>query len=284
MEGMPDMPKMPDMPNMPKIPGMGGEPTQYTIDFKAPDTLKVELKEAAVDPAGGAGGGMGGGRGGMMGGEMMKKAKILPIRMGVLGSLGVIGPTSDSEYDADVETEAGQKVLVITNYESNVKSGVMRMYLNETGLPSRGTMKVEGTGGGGGRGGMGGMQVEMTWEWGKDGERYLLQKMGMKMPMMQKPMEIVNAYADVGGYKLLVGWSSSMRIMQMEIVTTTRYTNLEVNGKAVDVPAPAASEATGPAKMPAPPKKKGDKAGKGGEEGGEEGDEDDDEGDEKDER
>ena len=159
----------------------------------------------------------------------------------------------------------------------------MRMYLNETGLPSRGTMKVEGAGGGGGRGGMGAMQIEMTWEWGKDGDRYLLQKMGMKLPMMQKPTEIVNTYADVGGYKLLVGWNSSMKIMQMEIVTTTRYTNLEVNGKAVEVPAPAAPEATGPAKMPAPPKK-GDKAGKGGREGGEEGDEDDDEGDEKDER
>jgi hypothetical protein len=265
MAGMPDMPKMPDMPNvpnMPKMQGMGGQATTFSVSFTAPSSVTVEIQgEGPPGPA------------------MVREQMVQGMRRQLLASLGVDDPGPTGEFDMDVETEGGKKVLVTTSYDHNVKQGTTRMYFSAEGLPEKQVFQMDaaaagGPGGGRGPGGPGGGGMEMTFQFRKDGDRGLLEKTTMKHPMMRDPMETTFTYADAGGFKLAVGWSSS-GMMGMKI--GSRFTDLAVNGKKVDVPAPAAGDASGPAKMPVPPKRDG-KMGDPDHEGREEGDEDDEKG------
>ncbi|MCK6480135.1 MAG: hypothetical protein HUU06_01620 [Planctomycetaceae bacterium] len=199
--------------------GMG---MSFDVTFKAPKDIKV------------------GSKGGEMFGPQADGMKE-GVKQIILNSLGIWVPVGDEEYDADLVTEEGKKVLVVTSYKDNKKQGVFRLTLADNYLPVAatatnevemmpGTKPVEQT-------------VKMKWQFAKDGDLHRLEKWTVEVPMMPTPIEYVLEYADAGGFKLPVKFVMDLSAMGM--TSGYRFTSLTVNGKAVELPGAKKAEPAG---------------------------------------
>jgi hypothetical protein len=207
--------------------GMEGMPEMtatFTIDFKAPRTLVVDgttdnpMLGQAVD-------------------QMKKQVQQL-----FLYGTGTMEPAPDAEYDAEVVTEKGAKVLVLKLYEKNESKGEMRMTLDANGLIGKGSMTQMDPN-------MGMEQtIEMSYQFSKDGDMYRMEKVTISHPMLPEPMETVMSYTDVGTFKVLTSIKSGG---PMGMSFGFKYTDLTVNGKKVELPKPAPKKEE--AKPAAPP-------------------------------
>ena len=241
---------------------MGGMPAMgmsFSLVFKAPDDLKVT------------------GKGGEMFGPQGSEGMTKGVRGLVLNTMGVYMPVGDDEFDADVVTEDGKKVIVLSTYEKGVPQGSVRIVLGDSGLPASGSIVTKQE--------MMGKTVEqkakISWVFAKDGDLYRMEKQIIETPMAPAPFEYRISYAEAGGFSMPTKFVMDMGMMKMGY----RFTELTVNGKKVEIapeakkPAPAAT----PAAPPGPPKKDGGAVKKPGDHEGngegkeDDGDEDDDE-------
>lgn len=241
--------------------GRAGMSMSVSVGFKAPRDLKVWAKdEKASGPAF----------------EQLKE----PVKGIVLNALGLYMPSGDDEFDADIVTENGKKVLVWTTY-SKTGTQTLRFGIGDDGMPTVGTFTAKEKM-------PGGMEMDQkgkfSWVFEKDGDLNRLQKQVFEVesPMAMK-VEYVVSYSDAGGFKM----PTKFVVELMGTKIGYRFTDLTVNGKKVELgadakaPAKEGGEAKPPAK--APPGKDGMKeGGEGGkDEDGEEGEGgEDDEGDE----
>jgi len=188
-----------------EVKGMPSMGMSFSVVFKAPKDLTV----------------------GARGGEMFPRQAAEGMKQGVasivLNALGLYVPAGDEEFDADVVTENGKKVLVLTHFSKGVHTGSMRMTLDETGLPSFGTVTVKD----------GSTPVEqkmkLSWVFAKDGDLHRLEKQIVETPMGNVEYQV--SYADAGGFRMPTKFMTSMGGMK----SGYRFTELTVNGKTVNL-------------------------------------------------
>ncbi len=204
-----------EMPGQEGNEGMEGMPEMkvtFAIDFKAPKTINVEA--STDNPML------------MQAADQMKQQ----VQQFVLNSTGTMEPGSGAEYDADLVTEKGAKVLVLKLFDKNEAKGTLRMTLDANGLPGKGVLTQEDPN-------MGGeMSINIDFQFGKEGDLYRMDRMVITHPSLPDPMEMVMLYSEAGGFKILTGVKSGG---PMGMSFTYAYTDLTVNGKKVDLPKPA---------------------------------------------
>lgn len=228
-----------------EVEGMPQMGMSFTIEFKAPREMTVGAKGGEMFGPG-------------AGENMARSVKSL-----VLNSMGVIVPAGDDEYDADIVTENGKKILILTSYEKNVKQGEMRMTIGDNGLPTTGDMTmIERM--------PGGRTMEqkgkMGWVFAKDGDLWRLEKQTIEVPMAPAPMEYRIEYSEAGGFKVPTKFLMDMGGMAFGY----RFTELTVNGKVVDL----GGAKDGAPKTATPKAEEGGKGEKGGEGEKEDGEDD----------
>lgn len=207
-----------EMPGMEGMEGMEGMPdmsVRFGIDFKAPKTVSIDVKTDNPMLAGNA--------------DQMKQG----VRSLLLNSMGILEPSDDQEFDADVAVEAGAKTLVLKLYNRNKPMGDLRLTLDAGGLPTKGKMTAVDPD-------MGMEQtIDIAFQYAKDGDRYRLEKQTITLSMMPEPMEYALTYAPAGDFKVV----SSMNMKgPMGMNFAYRFTELSVNGKKVELPSEAKPE------------------------------------------
>lgn len=211
-----------------KDSGMGEMPSMgmsFDVSFKMPRELQIAAK--------------GGEKYAMFGPGFLDGMKD-SVRSVVLRGIGVYLPLDQDEYDADLVTEEGKKVLVLTYYSAGEPKRTIRMVLADNGLPSIGTMSTF-------ENGPGGAATEQKWRtswvFAKDGEKFRLEKQVMETDTpMKLRIELQVSYADAGGFQMPIRFVTDMGMMKSGF----RFSDLTVNGKKVDVGAPPAKPAAKP--------------------------------------
>jgi hypothetical protein len=237
----------------------------FTVDFKAPDDLKVGLKDSPPPEGGEPGDGRMAERI-----KQMKESlgRNLGARMSNLLRVMVTGftPAKDAEFDADVKVENGVSTLVLTSYLKGVEVSHSEFTLNADGLPATGVInnKSEAAGAGapggpGGRGMRGGPGADgrstIKFAYAKEGDVFRLDRMTFEG--REGSVESTLNYVDAGGVKVVRSWELPG---PMGAKMTVKFSDLVVNGKPVSLTATPA---------PAPEKKDAGGAGEGGGMGGE---------------
>ncbi len=193
------------------------------VSFKAPDSLHVEAD--AQSPMG----------------AIASQACESLLRL----SLGMPRPSDEAEYDAEVATKDGKQVLTITRYRNGAESGRTEMTLGDDGLVAETTTRAEVQTPGSRRT----VSRSSVFTWGKVGDLSRLEKLEEKRGAMQDRVVQTLHYTDVDGISLLTSWKTEFEGMAMP-AREVRYSELTVNGKKVDLQAPATT----------PPERKGPEA------------------------
>jgi hypothetical protein len=206
-----------------RMGGAGRIDLTFAVAFKAPSDLKVEWKDLPgkeeADKAGGMGARM------MQG---MSERMGLAVSRILRGTLEGFVPASDAEYDAELVVKEGVSVLILTTYLKGVEVSHQELTLDANGLPSS---IVTTSAGAGARAADGKTTGKFTYA--KEGDLFRLEKMTMDGP--RGPMEAKLEYADAGKFKVVRSWELAPAGGPMKFVF--RFSELVVNGKAVDLPA-----------------------------------------------
>jgi hypothetical protein len=215
----------------------------FTVSFKAPDDLKVGLKDSALPDMGGE-----------AEGPMAERLKQMKENMSKGISAGIsqmlrtmvegFVPAKDAEFDADVRVENGVSCLVLTSYLKGVEVSHTEFLLDANGLPSTGTIANKsaegggpgGPGGPGGRGMRGGPDGKSTikFAYEKEGEMYRLDKMTFEGRGGSTESKLL--YTDAGGFKVVYAWEMPT---PMGTKLAVKFSELTVNGKPVVLPVAA---------------------------------------------
>lgn len=213
-----------------------------TVDFRAPADLIV--KDVPRDPPN------------LKGPEAAESNLVQFARNILRESFGLdpfLADLQGGEYDAEVAAEGDVKVLVLKGWHEGELVSTTRYRLDAAGLPA----SAKGTEGSGGDV----VNVAETFEYAREGEKFLLVRHVKKFVDvgMLGPVDIANSYTDAGGLKILT--TMEMKV-PMGGPVSTRWKDLEVNGKKVDLPGekPEAKDETAPGEKKAPVPK--DKDGK----------------------
>lgn len=195
-----------------QMEAMGEMKIDYTVDFRAPNVLKIEGK---TDNA-------------MMEMQLDQTSKM--FERFFLLSLGVLEPAADAEYDADVVTVDGKKFLAFKFYTKNEAQGDLKLGLDANGLPGKGTMTANDP--------MSGMEqtIEVEVFFTKDGERFRFEKFVIQQPGLEGGMQFSASYADAGGFKLMSKTVAAIKTEMGSMKLGFKYDSLTVNGKKVELP------------------------------------------------
>jgi len=206
-----------------RMGGAGKIDLTFAVAFKAPSDLKVEWKDPPgkeeADKAGG------------MAARMMKgmsEGMGLAVSRILRTTLEGFAPASDAEYDAEIQVKDGVSVLILTTYLKGAEVSHQELTLDANGLPSS---MVSTEARPGVRAADGKNTAKFTYA--KEGDLFRLEKMTMDGP--RGPMEARLEYADAGKFKVVRSWEFAPVGGAMKFAF--RFSELVVNGKAVELPA-----------------------------------------------
>ncbi len=227
---------------------MGNMDLTFNVVFKAPDDLKVEIKDMPGEAPEAGGPEHGGGMAGRIKEQMGKRMSGGISRMLKIMIEGFT-PAGDAEYDADVKMDGATTKLVMTSYLKGVEVNQAEFTLDANGLPVSGAFTPKGAdaaggagGPAGGRGARGGAghgadgKNTINFSYSKEGEMFRLDK--MTFDSQGQAVESQLKYADAGPFKVVYSWETPG---PMGAKFAVRFSEILVNGKPVELPKPAAA-------------------------------------------
>lgn len=187
-----------------------------TVEFRGPSDLKVKDVEKVPTE----------GRKWLMA-ESVTATTVRVLLTESLGMASFLPGLDGGEYDAEVVPEGKGKALRITGWKEGVAVTEYLYSLNDDGLPSA----SKGTSGAA----PGALNLANTFQYSRVGDRFVLARQVMTFldnPAFD-PMDQAYTWTDVGGLRILTSYELKD---PMGGTTCTRWKDLTVNGKKVELP------------------------------------------------
>jgi hypothetical protein len=217
-----------------QLPG-AATPTTEKFTFKSPGEVKIEAPQGGEGGGGGGGRGRGMGRGGPGGGQLAQSV----LRY----ALGAFRPAGDAEYDASVATKDGKSVLTVTMFKDNAETMHTDYALDANGLPAAATTSRSFKDR---QGAQHESKTDVAFTWTKSGDVWRLDKIESSTKMGENTVTTSTeiSYVDAGGLAFPSGWKSQTMGGAIE----SHVADLVVDGKKIEIAAPAKAEGAEPKK------------------------------------